>query len=329
MSDHWQQIYRHLHANPELSGAEYATAALVAQELRSMPGWEVTAHVGGTGVVAVLRGAPGPVIWLRADMDALPVQEQTNLDYASTVSGVMHACGHDLHVVALLAACAELATTDNVAGTVVAIFQPAEETGAGARGMLHEGLLERFPPPDICLGQHVSPLPAGLITTRGGPLMAASDSIRVQLPGVGGHASNPHLAIDPLLMAASLVLRLQTLTAQQAAIPASAVLTAGSLRAGTRANIIAETAEVLLSLRTFTPDSRRRMLAGIEQIAAAEAQAAGAPQAPVVEVYNSFPLTINTPDDTERVMAELVAGGLSVLALPNPVTAGSEIVVGM
>jgi hippurate hydrolase len=229
----WAQVYRQLHANPELSGAEYETAALVARELRAMLGWEVTEGVGGTGVVGVLRGAPGPTIWLRADMDALPVQQDTSLDYASTVSGVMHACGHDFHVTALLAACAELVSDDALIGTVVAIFQPAEETGAGARGMLEDGLLDRVPVPRIVLGQHVGPLPAGLIATRGGALMAASDVLRVRFAGIGGHASTPHLTVDPLSMAASMVLRLQSLTARQAALPASPVLTAGALHAGT------------------------------------------------------------------------------------------------
>ncbi|MFQ6332102.1 amidohydrolase [Nocardia sp. CWNU-33] len=323
VDDHWQQVYRRLHAHPELSGAEFETARLVASELRSMAGWEVTEGVGGTGVVGVLRGGPGRVIWLRADMDALPVQEDTGLDYTSTTPGVMHACGHDIHVTALLAACAELATEDTLSGTIVAIFQPAEETGAGAKGMLEDGLLERFPRPDICLGQHVGPLPAGLIVTRGGPLMAASDSIRVLISGRGGHASTPHLAVDPLSMAASLVLRLQSLTARQAALPASPVLTAGALHAGTRANIIAESAEILLSLRTFTPSSRRRMIEDIQRISAAESKAAGAPSDPLIEVFDSFPLTVNTPADTERVIAELAAGGLPVFPLPNPIT-GSE-----
>ncbi|MFE7802542.1 amidohydrolase [Nocardia sp. NPDC057440] len=321
--EHWQQVYRHLHAHPELSGSEHATADLVAQELRSLPGWDVTVGVGGTGVVGVLRGAPGPVIWLRADMDALPVQEETDLEYASTVPGVMHACGHDFHVAALLSACAALAADNGVPGTVVAIFQPAEETGSGAKAMLDDGLLEKVPSPSICLGQHVSPLPAGLIFTRGGPLMAAADSVRVSLTGEGGHASTPHMAVDSLAMAASLVLRLQALTARQASLPTAPVLTAAALHAGKRANIIAESAELLLSLRTFTPGSRREMLEAIDRIAAAEATAAGARSAPTVEIFDSFPLTVNTPADTERVMAELTACGLTVFPMPRPIT-GSE-----
>ncbi|MTL16722.1 amidohydrolase [Nocardia seriolae] len=322
--EHWQQVYRHLHAHPELSGQEHATARLVAEELRAMPGWEVTENVGGTGVVGVLHGGPGPVVWLRADMDALPVQEETGLDYASTVPGVMHACGHDVHVTALLGACAELAANP-VPGTVVALFQPAEETGAGAQSMINDGLLERFPHPRIVLGQHVSPLPAGIILSKPGTLMAASDSVRVTFLGKGGHASQPHTTIDPLLMAASLVVRLQALTARQTATAASPVLTAGALHAGTRPNIVAESSELLLSLRTFTDGSRNRMIEGIVRMAETEAAAAGAPQEPKVEFYDHFPVTENPPPpgDTERVLSALTAAGLPVMPMDHPIT-GSE-----
>ncbi|SUA72755.1 Uncharacterized hydrolase YxeP [Nocardia otitidiscaviarum] len=319
---HWQQVYRHLHAHPELSGVEFDTARLVADELRALPGWEVSEGIGGTGVVGVLHGGPGPVIWLRADMDALPVQEDTGLDYMSRNPGVMHACGHDMHVTALLAACARLAA-EPFAGTVVAIFQPAEETGGGARAMLDDGLLERVPRPRICLGQHVSPLPAGLIASKGGPIMAASDSVRIVLSGKGGHGSTPHLAVDPVSMAASLVLRLQSLTARQTARPSSPVLTVGALHAGTRPNIIPETAEMLLTLRTFSDSARQLMLDGIERLARAEVEAAGAPEAPRIECYDRFPVTVNTPADTDRVLAAFTAAGLPALTLPHPQT-GSE-----
>ncbi|MFD3461046.1 amidohydrolase [Nocardia fluminea] len=321
--DRWQQLYRQLHAYPELSGVEFATASLVAEQLRALPGWEVTERVGGTGVVAVLRGGPGPVVWMRADMDALPVQEDTGVDYSSTISGIMHACGHDVHVTALLGACAELSADDTLTGTVVAIFQPAEETGTGAAGMLNDGLLERFPRPDICLGQHVGPTPAGLVVTRADIVMAASDSVRVRLAGVGGHGSTPHLAVNPLTMAASLVLRLEGLVARQAAVASGPVLTAGSLHVGTRPNIIAETAELLLTLRTFSDRSREQMMEAITRVVAAEAAAAGALVDPEVEFFHPFPMTVNTPGDTERVMAELGASGLAVLPLRNPLS-GSE-----
>ncbi|GAB4583860.1 amidohydrolase [Nocardia sp. IFM 10818] len=323
LDPHWLSVYRQLHAHPELSGREFDTARLVAEELRAMPGWEVTEGVGGTGVVGVLHAGPGPVIWLRADMDGLPVDEQTDLEYASRNSGVMHACGHDVHVTALLAACARLAADTALPGTVVAVFQPAEETGAGARGMLDDGLLERFPTPRIVLGQHVGPMPAGMAVTKAGPLMAASDSIRVLLTGSGGHGSMPHAAVNPLVMAASLVLRLQTLAAQESSVAANPILTPGSLHAGTRPNIIAETAELLLTLRTFSSGTRRRMLDAIERITVAEAAAAGAPVDPKIDVYDSFPVTVNTAGDTERVMAELNAGGVPTMPLANPFN-GSE-----
>ncbi|MQY25834.1 amidohydrolase [Nocardia aurantia] len=322
IDEHWLEVYRQLHAHPELSYAEFDTAALVAGELRALPGWEVTTAVGGTGVVGVLSAGPGPVIWLRADMDALPVQEETGLEYASRTPGVMHACGHDMHVAALLAACARL-SAEPPAGTVVAIFQPAEESGGGADAMLHDGMLERFPRPRICLGQHVGPIPAGLIVTKGGPIMAASDSIRVLLTGRGGHASTPHLAVDPLLMAASLVLRLQTLAARQAGTPMSPVLTTGALHAGTRANVIADTAEMLLSLRTFTPGSRQAMIDDITRVVRAEADAAGAPREPEIELFHSYPVTVNTAEDADRVLETFTTSGLPAVRLQNPVT-GSE-----
>ncbi|WP_067701635.1 amidohydrolase [Nocardia jejuensis] len=322
LAEHWQQIYRHLHAHPELSGAEHDTAGLVADELRALPGWEVTERIGGTGVVGVLHSGPGPVIWLRADMDALPVREETGLDYASRVPGVMHACGHDIHVTALLGACAEL-SANRLPGTVVAVFQPAEENGAGAQGMIEDGILDRFPRPRIVLGQHVGPMPAGLVVSKPGTLMAASDSVRITFTGRGGHASQPHTAVDPLLMAATLVVRLQALSARQAAHASSPVLTAGALHAGTRPNIIAETSEVLLSLRTFSDSSRAAMIEDIRRLVASEAAGAGAPKDPEVEFYDHFPVTVNTPGDTERVMADLTAAGVPVFPLANPIT-GSE-----
>ncbi|MFF2557613.1 amidohydrolase [Nocardia sp. NPDC058058] len=321
-SEHWQQVYRQLHQHPELSGQEHGTASLVAEELRALDGWEVTPGVGGTGVVGVLQGGPGPVVWLRADMDGLPVQEDTGLEYASRTAGVMHACGHDSHVAALLGACAQL-SQDRPAGTVVAIFQPAEETGAGARRMVDDGVLDRFPKPGIVLGQHVAPLPAGLAISKSGPFMAASDSIRVLFTGRGGHGSQPHLTVDPIVMAASFVVRMQAMTARQAAVPAGPVLTAGSLHAGTRPNITPETAELLLTLRTFSDSSRTGMLADLRRLAAAEAEASGAPVPPEFTAYDPFPVTINTEGATERIMQTLTDGGVPVMPMTHPLT-GSE-----
>ncbi|MYX39745.1 amidohydrolase, partial [Streptomyces sp. SID89] len=191
---HWEEVYRDLHAHPELAFAEHRTAAAVARELARVDGWEVTRKVGGTGVVAVLRNGAGPVVWLRADLDALPVREETGLPYASVESGLMHACGHDVHVAALLGACRQLAAHPEAwRGTAVAVFQPAEEVGRGAQAMLDDGVLDRFPRPDVVLGQHVGPLPAGVVITRPGAVMAAADSVRVTLHGAGAHASAPHM----------------------------------------------------------------------------------------------------------------------------------------
>nr|WP_241841073.1 amidohydrolase [Rhodococcus erythropolis] len=300
---HWFDLYRDLHAHPELSGNETRTAALVAEELRRIGGWDVTIGVGGTGVVGVLQGSSGPVILLRADMDALPVAEDTGLSYASKTDGVMHACGHDVHVTALLATCAALsADPTSITGTVVAVFQPAEETGSGARAMVDDGIFDRFPRPDLCLGQHVGPTPAGMLVSKPDILMAASDTIQVVFHGRGGHASSPYACIDPLLMAASFALRLQSLVAHEAATPTAPVLTVGALHAGTAANIIADDAELLLSLRTFSASSREHMLESVGRIARAEADGAGATEAPDVHAYNGFPATVNTPDATSTVM---------------------------
>lgn len=220
------ELYRDLHAHPELSGKEHRTAGIVAETLERH-GWEVTTGVGGTGVVGVLRNGSGPTVWLRADMDALPVREETGLPYASTATGtdpngvtvpVMHACGHDLHTTCLLGAAGLFADrADTWAGTIVAMFQPAEETAAGARGMIDDRVAERFPRPDVCLGQHVMPLPTGTVVTRKGPFMAAADSLRIRLHGRGGHGSTPESAVDPVLLAASVVSRLHTVVSREVA----------------------------------------------------------------------------------------------------------------
>lgn len=322
---HWEDVYRDLHAHPELAFAEHRTAAAVARELTATGGWEITRKVGGTGVVAVLRGGPGPTVWLRADLDALPVREETGLPYASVEDGLMHACGHDVHVAALLGACRQLAAHPGTwAGTVVAVFQPAEEVGQGARAMLDDGVLDRFPRPDVVLGQHVGPFPAGLVVTRPGPIMAAADSLRVTLHGRGAHASVPHLAVDPVVMAASLVLRLQSLSARLAPLSPSTLLTVGALRAGTVANVIPHSAELLCSLRTYDEQAREDVLADIRRIVRAEADAQNAPRPPDIETYDPFPLTVNDADATERVLTAVAAAGSLVHTLPAPFAASED-----
>src|SRR6185437_1174437 len=277
-------LYRDLHAHPELSFAEHRTAGIVAERLRAL-GYEVTAGVGGTGVVGVLSHGTGPTVLLRADMDGLPVLEQTGLPYASTARAtdstgadvpVMHACGHDVHVTCLLGAAAELAAARGTwQGTLLLVFQPAEEQGNGAQAMIDDGLYTRFPVPSIVLGQHVSPVAAGVLGVHGGPAMAGADALRVVLHGKGGHGSRPETTVDPILMAAAIVLRLQGIVSREIAARDSAVLTVGALHAGTAVNIIPDSAELLLSLRHFDDKVRAQVLAAVERIVRAESAASG------------------------------------------------------
>lgn len=330
-----RELYRDLHAHPELSLQETRTAAKVAARLRGQSGWEVTEHVGGTGVVGVLRNGAGPTVLLRADMDALPVLEATGLPYASADRAtdrdgndvpVMHACGHDMHVTCLLGVTALLAGhRDGWRGTVLAVFQPAEETAEGARNMLADGFRDRFPKPDICLGQHVGPFPTGVALTRPGPLMAASDSYRVRLFGRGGHGSSPESTVDPVVMAAAVVLRLQTIVSREVGASQAAVVTVGSIRAGSKENIIPDEAELKLNIRSVDPVVREKVIAAVHRIVRAEAAASGAPQEPEITPLNSFPLTVNSADATATTIDGLrgALGEQAVLTLPQPIN-GSE-----
>ncbi|GAA4613299.1 amidohydrolase [Saccharopolyspora hordei] len=326
-------LYQDLHAHPELSFAEHRTAAEVARRLDAL-GLEVTTGVGGTGVVGVLRNGDGPTVLLRADFDALPVQEQTGLDYASTQRGtdpdgndvpVMHACGHDMHVTCQLGALDLLVTArEQWSGTVVAVFQPAEEIGAGARAMLDDGFLDRFPRPDVCLGQHVFPFPAGTVGLVGGPSMAAADGLKVTMFGRGAHGSQPENAVDPVVMASATVLRLQTVVSREVSGRDTAVVTVGSIRAGTKDNIIPDQAELRVNIRTFDGRVRERVIEAVKRIVRAEAAASGAEREPEFEPLHSFPLLVNDEQATERTAQALreQLGADRVLAL-EPVT-GSE-----
>jgi amidohydrolase len=295
-------VYMDLHANPELGFQENRTAAVVATQL-STSGFDVTTGVGGTGVVGVLRNGEGPLVLLRADMDALPVEEKTGLPYASVARAitdngvdvpVMHACGHDVHVTCLLGACAVLsADASSWSGTVVAVFQPAEELGAGAQAMVDDGLFERFGRPAVVLGQHVAPLPAGVIGLRHGAAFAAADVLSIVLHGRGGHGSRPEVSVDPVVMAAATVMRLQTIVSREVAGNDTAVVTIGSVHAGTAANIISDRAELELSIRTTGEDVRARVLAAVERIVRGEAVTAGAPCDPEVTLVASFPAVVN------------------------------------
>ena len=326
-------LYRDLHQHPELSFAETRTAAIAADRLRAC-GFETTEQVGRTGVVGVLRNGAGPTALLRADMDALPMAEQTGLPYSSTARGldrdgndvpVAHSCGHDMHVTCLLGA-AEVLAADRAPwrGTLLVVFQPAEEYGQGAQAMLDDGLLERFGRPDVVLGQHVAPLPAGMLAIRSGPAFAAADAIRVRMFGRGGHGSRPETTVDPVVMAAATVMRLQTIVSRETAATGTAVVTVGAMRAGTKENIIPDEAELLLSVRSFEPEVRSATLAAIERIVRGEAAASGADRDPEITVFNAFPAVVNDRAATARTRAAFEALlGPGHVHDPGPVT-GSE-----
>lgn len=297
----WQEdFYRDLHAHPELSGEEHRTATRVAERLGAMGAG--LRRLGG-GVVGVLENGPGPVVLARADMDALPVTELTGLPYASGVTatddtgavvGVSHACGHDVHVACLLGATELLAqASSSWSGTFVALFQPAEETASGARAMLDAGLVDAIPRPDVAFAQHVLGLEAGTVGVKVGPVLSAGDSIRITLHGKGSHGSMPHLSVDPVVLAAAVVLRLQTIVAREVEPGEFAVVTVGSSVAGTKSNVIADRAVLLVNVRTYDDDVRRQVLAAIERIVRAECEAAGSPQPPTFDYYDQYPLTHN------------------------------------
>ncbi|MFK0291764.1 amidohydrolase [Streptomyces sp. NPDC090442] len=288
-------LYEDLHRHPELAFQETRTAAEVARRL-TVHGYDVTTGIGGTGVTGVLRNGPSPVVLLRADMDALPVNESADVPYASTVPGRMHACGHDVHVTCLLGAADLLAAgRDRWSGTLVVLFQPAEEAGSGARAMLDDGLYSRglVPTPDVVLAQHVAPFGAGLIAYCPGACMAAADSLEITFHGSGGHGSRPETTVDPVLMASAFVQRVQSVVARETAAKDQVVVTVGSFHAGSSANVIPDRAVLRVSVRSFDPNVRTAVLAAIDRIARAEAAASGAPREPETKVLDAFPVTVN------------------------------------
>ncbi len=305
-----EALYTDVHAHPELSMQETRTAGLAADRLRSA-GYEVTTGVGKTGVVGLLRNGEGPTVMLRADMDALPVEEATGLPYASKVRAtdregktvpVMHACGHDMHVAWLVGATTLLARARGAwRGTLMAVFQPAEETAEGARAMIDDGLFDRFPQPSVVLGQHVMVGPAGVIAGRAGVITSAADSLQIRLFGRGGHGSMPQACIDPVVMAAATVMRLQTIVSRELAATEAAVVTVGSLQAGTKENVIPDEAVIKLNVRTFDGGVRRRVLAAIKRIVNAEAAAAGAPRPPEITPLDRYSLVVNDSAASKRV----------------------------
>jgi len=311
-----ETIYKDIHSHPELSMQEGRTAGVAADHLRAV-GYEVTTGVGKTGVVGLLNNGEGPTVMLRADMDALPVLEATGLPYASKVTAtdstgksvpVMHACGHDMHVTWLIGTAKLFATSrDAWQGTLITVFQPAEETAQGAQAMIDDGLFKRFPKPDVILGQHVMCMPAGEIGGRIGVTTSAADSLQVKLFGRGAHGSMPEASVDPVVMAAATVLRLQGIVSREVPPTEAAVVTIGVLQAGTKENVIPDEAIIKLNVRTFDEGVRKLVLAAIERIVNAEAEASGAPRKPEITPLDHYTLTTNDPGATTRVRDALRA----------------------
>nr|WP_188269010.1 MULTISPECIES: amidohydrolase [unclassified Streptomyces] len=297
-------LYLDVHRAPELSGAESRTAGLFADRLAAL-GLDVTRGVGGHGVVGVLRNGEGPRVCLRAELDALPLTERTGLPYASG-NGAMHACGHDLHLAAATGA-AELLVqaAAHWRGTLVVLGQPAEETLTGARAMLADGLYERFGRPDVVLAQHAAPLPAGTVAhgTPHAPMTSASLALDVVVHGRGGHAGTPHLTVDPVVTAASLITRLQTVVSRESAPGEQVVLTVGTLRAGTAVNVVPDTAELGIGLRALTDASLDRAAEAVERIVRAECAASACPREPTIRQVSRAPALRVDPAATESVRA--------------------------
>ena len=327
----WQEeLYRDLHRNPELSFQEHRTAAAMADHLRGW-GYEVHTGIGKTGVVGILRNGEGPAVLLRSEIDALPVEEQTGLPYASTARGtdqagndvpVMHACGHDVHMTCLLGAAALLAgAREHWNGTLVTVFQPAEELGSGARSMVDEGLADLVGKVSVALTQHVLPFPSGEVASRPGIMFAMADSIKITEYGRGGHGSMPQSSVDPVVLAAMIVIRLQTIVAREIAPTKSAVVSVGSVQAGTKSNVITDHAVLLLNIRTYSEEVRTKVLDAVHRIVKAECQASQSPKDPEFEMYDHFPITDNDVATTARVRAafDAVFGEESTdLALQTP-----------
>jgi amidohydrolase len=309
-----EALYKNIHAHPELSMQETRTADLAARHLGD-DGYEVTTGVGKTGVVGLLRNGEGPTVMLRADMDALPVREASGVDYASAIVAtdaagnavpVAHACGHDMHVAWLLGVTTLFSQRrETWRGTLMAVFQPGEETAQGARAMIDDGLFTRFPKPDVVLGQHVMVGPAGTVAGSAGPITSAADSLQIRLFGRGAHGSMPQASIDPVVMAAAIVLRLQTIVSREVAANDAAVVTVGVLQAGTKENVIPEEAIIKLNVRTFDEGVRKHVLAAIERIVNAEAQASGAPRVPEITPLDRYPLNVNDKQASDRVAEAL------------------------
>ena len=305
-----EALYKDIHAHPELSMQETRTAGIAADRL-AKAGYAVTTGIGRTGVVGLLRNGEGPTVMLRADMDALPVAEDTGLAYASKATAtdaegntvpVGHLCGHDMHVTWLAGAAVLLSQArDHWKGTLIIVFQPGEETAQGARAMIDDGLLQRFPAPAVVLGQHVMVGAAGTVAGSAGPITSAADSLQIRLFGRGAHGSMPQASVDPVVMAASTVLRLQTIVSREVAATDAAVVTVGVLQAGTKENVIPDDALIKLNVRTFDEGVRKHVLDAIERIVNAEAEASGAPRKPEITPLDRYPLNVNDKVASDRI----------------------------
>ncbi|MGH8254496.1 MAG: amidohydrolase [Steroidobacteraceae bacterium] len=310
-----EAMYRDLHQHPELGFQEVRTSALLATSLRAL-GYEVTTGIGKTGVVALLRNGAGPTVMLRTELDALPLEEKTGLPFASTATAidasgasvhVDHACGHDLHMTAWYGTAQLMAQRRNRwHGTLMLVGQPAEELGNGAEAMLADGLFTRFPKPDFALGMHDEPtLPSGVVGFYPGYFRAAVDSVEIIIHGRGGHGAYPHLAVDPIVIAARAIVGLQTVVSRETDTLSPAVVTVGSIHGGTAPNIIPDDVRMLLTVRTFDAAVREHVLASIKRQVDAEATAANAPRMPDVKVYESADMVYNDPATTARLVATL------------------------
>jgi hippurate hydrolase len=331
-------LYLDLHQHPEISSHETRTAAVLAEKLRGL-GYEVTEHVGGTGVVGILKNGAGPTVMLRTELDALPVEEKTGLPYASKVRmkddngrdvPVMHACGHDLHMSSWFGTAAIMAhNKDTWHGTLMLIAQPAEETISGAKRMVDDGLFTRFPKPDIGIALHdTNSMPAGKVSVTPGYAKANADSLRITVYGKGGHGAFPEKTIDPILIAARIAVTLQSIISREIKPGDAAVVTVGYIQAGTKNNIIPDDAQMGLTVRSFKPDVRKHLLAAIERVAKAEAQAAGAERMPLIEKYESTSAVYNDPVLTRHLQATLESAlGKDNVQIEEPIMTSEDYAV--
>jgi hippurate hydrolase len=327
-----EEIYKDIHRNPELSMQEFRTAKIAADYLTKYQ-YEVSTGIGVTGVVGLMKNGEGPTVMLRADMDALPVTEATGLPYSSTKVardeegievGVSHVCGHDLHITWLMGVARLFSEhRDKWNGTLLVIFQPGEEVGRGAQGMIDNGIMDHFPKPDVILGQHVMVGESGTVGYRSGAILSAGTSLKVKIFGRGAHGSQPQTSIDPVIMAAATAMRLQTIVSREIAPKENAVLTIGALQAGTKENIIPDDATLKLNIRTFDDSVRDHILSAVNRICCAESAASNAPKDPEITTLDSYPVTENDATATNKV-AEAFHAQFGVKAYETQPASASE-----